>query len=80
MLHGLGWLVLLFAAIPVLLHYLLEKWDPIARRRMSLCSVGTGTVILFYVLTTNAAALGLGFVLVFLGYVVAWLGVVRESV
>jgi hypothetical protein len=76
--HGLGWFVLLFGVVAAVLPYLAANLDSETTQKVSLIALGLGAIILLYIATQNIRIASIGLLLVFAGYVLEILGVIKE--
>lgn len=74
----LGWIVLLLALGAAILPYVAANIRPASRKAISLVALGAGAVILLYLLTGNLRHVSAGLLVVMAGYVLEFLGVVRD--
>jgi len=77
--HGLGWLVLLLSLGVAVLPYLDIALEAHMCRRVNMLALGSGVVILLYLLAGNVRLLNAGIILAISGYVVEFAAVIRQA-
>jgi hypothetical protein len=76
--RGLGWAALGLAIAAAVLPYVGTSLDARTIRTVRFLCLGLGALIVLYILTKNLRYVGVGLVIVFSGYVLEILGVLRE--
>jgi hypothetical protein len=76
--RGLGWAALGLAIAAAVLPYVGTSLDARTIRTVRFLCLGLGALIVLYILTQNLRYVGVGLVIVFSGYVLEILGVLRE--
>lgn len=77
--HGIGWLILLAGVAAALLPLVAPGRDAASRRMARLAALGTGSVLLLYVLTQNFRFLSTGVFVTLSGYVLLWISLRGRS-
>jgi hypothetical protein len=77
--NGLGWLILLMSLVPALLPMVAGHLEGQTRRTIGMLSLGAGTLIVAYLVTSNLRFLNVGIILVSLGYFAQWICLLKRA-
>jgi SHOCT-like domain len=75
--RGLGWITLVLASIAAFLPYLGSSLDAATQRMIRLLALGSGSIIVLYLLTQNIRFVGIGLIAVTIGYALEIAGALR---
>jgi hypothetical protein len=76
---GLGWFILALSLIPTIIPSLATSLPRHQRRTIMLLSLSIGSILLLYLLSGNLSHLAIGLPLVLLGYLMQFLGILKDS-
>jgi len=77
--HGLGWIILVLSLGAALLPLMAHHLDAETQRTVTLVGLGTGTLMLVYLLSDSLRWVSLGMVLAAAGYFVQWVAILRRG-
>lgn len=77
--YGLGWFVLLLGIVAAALPYFASNLSPQNRTKATLIGLSLGALILVYLLTQNMRFVSVGILLALAGYVLQFLGTLKEK-
>ena len=76
--HGLGWFILFLAMGVAILPYVATTLDRQTQWTFTALGLGIGTIILVYLFTQNLRYVNIGIILVLAGYILEFIGVIKE--
>jgi hypothetical protein len=77
--HGLGWWILALGIVAALVPFVAANVDSQACQKVSLVLLGAGAVILIYLFTEDWRYVNIGILLALAGYVLEFIGVIKEQ-
>ena len=76
--HGLGWAVLILGLAAGLVPYAGRGMDAATQHAVRLGALAVGSFILLYLLSDSVRFISFGFVIAIAGYVLEWIGLLRQ--
>jgi hypothetical protein len=75
--HGLGWIILVASLGAAILPLIAQHLEAESQRTVTMVTLGAGTLLLIYLLTSNPRWISIGLVLATVGYFVQWAAMLK---